>query len=231
MAIKMIYAISDLHGCYEKYIKMLEKINLSVSDTLYVLGDIIDRESGSMDILFDMMNRPNIKPIIGNHESLALGPMKNIALSPATAATVQNTKAYKLWMLSDGESTERAFRALNGEMQKKIIDYIEAFSIYDEITVGGRNFHLSHTLPDYNPNKPIHDVSYLEFIYGQTDYKHSYADDTLFVTGHTPTMLIDPAYKGRIYKKNNHIAIDCGLVFGNPLGCICLDTLEEFYVE
>ena len=35
----------------------------------------------------------------------------------------------------------------------------------------------------------------------------------------------------RIYKKNNHIAIDCGAVYGNRLGCICLDTMEEFYVE
>lgn len=226
----MIYAISDLHGCCEKYVKMLEKINLGVDDTLYVLGDIIDRESGGIDILLDMMRRPNVKPVIGNHESLALGPMKNIAWSHATAATVQNTKAYKLWMLNDGESTENSFRSLDNETQIKVIDYIESFSIYGEITVGGRKFHLSHTLPDYNPNKPIHDVSYLEFIYGQTDYEKIYANDTLFVTGHTPTMLIDPAYKGRIYKKNNHIAIDCGAVFGGRLGCLCLDTLEEFYV-
>ena len=226
----MIYAISDLHGCYEKYVKMLEKINLSDNDTLYVLGDIIDRESGGIDILLDMMNRPNVKPVIGNHESLALGPMKNIALSPTTAATVQNTKAYKLWMLSDGESAEKAFRSLDNETQIKVINYIESFSIYDEITVGGRKFHLSHTLPDYNPCKPIHDVSYLEFIYGQTDYGKIYENDTLFITGHTPTMLIDPAYKGSIYKKNNHIAIDCGAVFGGRLGCLCLDTMKEFYV-
>ena len=28
----MIYAMSDLHGCYDKYIKMLEKINFSKRD-------------------------------------------------------------------------------------------------------------------------------------------------------------------------------------------------------
>ncbi|MCH5192141.1 MAG: serine/threonine protein phosphatase [Oscillospiraceae bacterium] len=226
----MIYAISDLHGSYEKYVKMLEKINLGVDDTLYVLGDVIDRESGGIDILLDMMQRPNIKPIIGNHESLALGPMKSITFSSITATALQNTKAYKLWMLNDGESTEKAFRSLDNETQIKIINYIESFSIYEEITVGEQKFHLSHTLPDYNPNKPIHDVSYLEFIYGQTDYGKIYANDTLFVTGHTPTMLIDPAYKGRIYKKNNHIAIDCGAVFGGRLGCLCLDTMKEFYI-
>ena len=51
------------------------------------------------------------------------------------------------------------------------------------------------------------------------------------MTGHTPTGLIEKASAGRIYRKNNHIAIDCGAVFGNPLGCICLDTGEEFYAE
>ena len=34
----VIYAMSDLHGCYDKYIKMLEKISFSDSDTLYILG-------------------------------------------------------------------------------------------------------------------------------------------------------------------------------------------------
>ena len=227
----MIYAISDLHGCYDKYIKMLEKINFGAADTLYVLGDVIDRGDGGIDILLDMMQRPNVRPIIGNHESLAMGPIKNIVLSPASAAVIRNTKAYQLWMLSDGEPTEKAFRALDNKTQWAVIDYIESFSVYDEIAVGGRKFHLSHTLPDYDPDKPIHDVSYLEFIYGQPDYEKEYAADTLFITGHTPTALIDPGYKGRICRKHNHIAIDCGAAFDGPLGCICLDTLDEIYVE
>ena len=58
-----------------------------------------------------------------------------------------------------------------------------------------------------------------------------YFEDMLIVTGHTPTGFIDPENTGQIWKGNNHIAIDCGAVFGNPLGCICLDTMEEIYVE
>ena len=44
----MIYVMSDIHGMYEKYEKMLKQIDLSEKDTLYVLGDIVDRGSGSM---------------------------------------------------------------------------------------------------------------------------------------------------------------------------------------
>ena len=44
-----------------------------------------------------------------------------------------------------------------------------------------------------------------------------------------PFNLIDEAYRGKIYRGNNHIAIDVGAVFGEVLGCICLETEEEFY--
>ncbi len=70
-----------------------------------------------------------------------------------------------------------------------------------------------------------------EFIIGEPDYDEIYFPDKYIVTGHTPTGLIIPDSKGKIFEDNNHIAIDCGAVFGNPLGCICLDTMEEFYVE
>ena len=51
----MIYAMSDLHGCYDKYIKMLEKINFNNNDTLYILGDIVDRGDGGIKILQDII--------------------------------------------------------------------------------------------------------------------------------------------------------------------------------
>lgn len=35
------YVISDLHGCFEKFSKMLSTINFTDRDTLYILGDII----------------------------------------------------------------------------------------------------------------------------------------------------------------------------------------------
>lgn len=68
----MIYVMSDLHGMYEKYIEMLEKIHFSENDTLYVLGDIIDRGDNSISIIKDMMKKSNIYPLFGNHELMAV---------------------------------------------------------------------------------------------------------------------------------------------------------------
>lgn len=38
----MKYIMSDIHGCYEEYIELLEKIGFSEEDQLYVLGDTVE---------------------------------------------------------------------------------------------------------------------------------------------------------------------------------------------
>ena len=225
----MIYVMSDLHGCYDKYAGMLEKIGFGDGDTLYILGDVIDRGPDGIRILLDMMGRKNVIPVIGNHESLALPGFKLIR-DGASEEELRKKRAYRLWMLSDGEPTAAAFRALPKETQTALVEYIERSSIYEEITVEGRRFHLSHTLPDYRPGPDIHNVSLMEFIWGEPDYETAYAPDMLFVTGHTPTHLIDPAYQWRIWQGNGHIAVDCAAAWGGRLGCLCLETMEEYYV-
>ncbi len=225
----MVDVMSDLHGCYDKYVQMLEKIGFGDGDTLYILGDVIDRGPDGIKILLDMMGRKNVIPILGNHESLALRSLKRIRDGVSEEALIK-TKAYRLWMLSDGEPTAAAFRALRGETQAALVEYIESFSVYTEITAEGRRFHLSHTLPDYRPGLNIHNVSLMEFIWGEPDYTRCYGENARFITGHTPTHLIDPAFFGKIWQGNNHIAIDCAAAWGGRLGCLCLKTMEEFYV-
>ena len=41
----MTYVMSDIHGHYDKYREMLETIEFAADDTLYVLGDVLDRGS------------------------------------------------------------------------------------------------------------------------------------------------------------------------------------------
>ena len=225
----MTYVMSDLHGCYDKYSQMLEKTGFGEGDTLYILGDVIDRGEDGIKILMDMMDRKNVIPIIGNHESLALSSLKLIR-DGASEEELLKKRAYCLWMLSDGDPTAAAFRALPKVTQTALIDYIEGFSVYEEITVDGRRFHVSHTLPDYRPGLDIHNVSLMEFIWGEPDYTVRYGDNARFITGHTPTNVIAPAFFGKIWQGCGHIAIDCAAAWGGRLGCLCLDTMEEYYV-
>lgn len=56
----MIYCISDIHGDFAHYKAMLEHIGFSDTDTLYVIGDVIDRHPAGVDILLDIMELPHL---------------------------------------------------------------------------------------------------------------------------------------------------------------------------
>ena len=228
----MTYVMSDIHGMLAKFVEMLDKIGgIGAGDRLYILGDMIDRGKDGILVLQTIMDNRRIIPIIGNHESFAL-PMLKAIKDGTPLCTVEKLPRYKIWAADGGDRTAKEFASLSKVWQKAVIDYIESFSIYEEIKVGGRDYHLSHTLPEFDPAPGwnVHDVSYLEFIWGETSYEKRYDPYVTFITGHTPTQLIDPEYKGRIWHGNGHIAVDCGAAFDGHLGCICLDTMEEFYV-
>lgn len=64
----MQYVCSDIHGRYDKWCALLAALDLKPTDTLYVLGDVIDRGPDGIKVLQDMAQRLNVIPILGNHE-------------------------------------------------------------------------------------------------------------------------------------------------------------------
>ncbi len=64
----MRYAISDLHGEYDMFLRLLEKIKFSPSDEMYICGDIIDKGRESIKLLKFIFEQANMYPIMGNHE-------------------------------------------------------------------------------------------------------------------------------------------------------------------
>lgn len=62
------YFISDIHGEYNLFIKLLKKINFNNNDTLYICGDIIDKGKDSVKLIKFISNQKNIFAIMGNHE-------------------------------------------------------------------------------------------------------------------------------------------------------------------
>ena len=62
------YVMSDVHGLKDRYDAMLEALALQNEDTLFVLGDVIDRGRDGIAILLDIMNRDNVYMLLGNHE-------------------------------------------------------------------------------------------------------------------------------------------------------------------
>ena len=59
------YVMSDIHGMGELLENMLEKLSFSEEDTLYILGDMIDRGPDPAKVLDIASSRGNIIPQIG----------------------------------------------------------------------------------------------------------------------------------------------------------------------
>ena len=116
--------------------------------------------------------------------------------------------------------------------RQDVIDYIREALIYEELTVNDTDYLLVHAgLGGYLPGKDMEDYSLHDLIWERADYEVQYFTDRFVVTGHTPTQCIEGNLRpGFIYRKNNHIAIDCGAHYpGGRLAAICLDTGEQFY--
>ena len=230
----MIYAMSDIHGCFDKYREMLSEIQFKSTDTLYVLGDVIDRGPDGIRILQDMNTRPNVFPILGNHEFTAAVCLpwlsQEITSQSLDSLTDDQIAALSEWIANGGEPTLRSLQQMNREERQDILEYFQEMELYAEVDAGGRSFVLTHAAPEnFDPEKPLDDYELQDFLFGRPGPEAVYYPDKILVFGHTPTRLL--CGQDKIFRRGTMIDIDCGCVFkGGHLGCLCLDTLEEFYV-
>lgn len=233
------YVIADIHGEYDMFLELLQKTGLRDSDELYILGDVVDRGPHPIRTLLKLMDMPNVVPIVGNHELMALEGLKFLN-SEITEESIKALDPEKLdsllhWQqINGGETTVREFGTLDPVRRQDVIDFILEFSLYEEVVAGSQKYLLIHGgLGGYSPDKTIDDYSLTDIVWTHADYGTRYFEDTMVVTGHTPTQMIKENHRpGYIYRKNNHIAIDCGACFKEGrLAAIRLDDGEEFYVE
>ena len=64
----MIYCVSDIHGEYDLFCRLLERIRFSAADELYVLGDMTDKGPQTVKLCDFLRKESNIHCIAGNHE-------------------------------------------------------------------------------------------------------------------------------------------------------------------
>lgn len=232
------YVMSDIHGHYKEYLEMLHQIQFSDDDMLYILGDVIDRGPEPIKIILDLMERPNVIPLAGNHCVMACDCLRTLLaeITEESLSAMDEDALHKLldWQRNGAGTTLAGFRKCSKNLQREIADFIEDFELYEEIRVEGRTYILVHGgLGNFDPNKELWDYDINELVWTRPDYRKPYYSDKYVITGHTPTTLIaENPRPGYIYHANNHIALDCGCSYpGGRLGCLRLEDMQEFYVE
>jgi len=229
----MKYIISDIHGEYQMFLKMLEKINFSNSDTLYILGDVVDRGPEPIKVLQYIIDKPNIILIRGNHEQMMLDA---ICLSKDKKEYVSTINS-RLWMRNGGFVTVDQFLNLPFEEQKKIYKYIggtELFKIVD------KNLLVHAGIPMYKFDYKDDEELSLAMKKANKDYllwdrdmvynDEFFLDNYHIYIGHTPTLKLHDTNK--IYKTMGFTLIDGGACFApGVLICVCLDNNNVYYQE
>ncbi len=195
-----IIAVGDIHGCELTFRKLvIDVLRIRKSDTLILLGDLIDRGPrirGLIDFVMNLSEKGyNIIPLRGNHEWLLLKSLKS-------------DQMFSLWLLNNGMTTLQSFNVnytahipqLYLKFFKKMPYYVE---LDDFIVVhGGLNFQKKNPLKHkktmvWTRNEKVTKKD-IEKIGGKR-----------LIVGHTPT----PLKKILKSNKTNRILLDGGCVY------------------
>lgn len=232
------YTISDIHGQFDAFMEMLNKIKFKDSDMMYIIGDVIDRGPKSVETLQYIMKQKNMVMLAGNHEYMAVLCLNNL-LKEITQDVVDDLENGELmgcleeWQMNGGGKTLKALLALDKNSIVEIYNCLVKLKIYKELEVGDKKIILVHAgLGNFVENKKLKDYNIMELVWDRMDYEKVYYKDKYIITGHTPTQFIEGNENpGYIYINGMNIDIDCGCSMKERLGCLRLDDMKEYYVD
>lgn len=228
----MTYAVANLHGCFDKFKRLLKEISFCDDDVMYVVGDIVDHGEEPIELLCDLSMRYNVIPIVGECDLRAFELLRELdRMLGGGAPDPEVLSKMTEWIQDGGTKTMEGFKALDEDMKEGVLEYLEDMSLYEEVEAGGKQYLLVHAgIADYEPDSALEDYMPEDFIYESVDPDRQLIDGVTLVVGHKPTYEIEGAQKGRIYHGEGSIFLDCGAAFDEPLGCICLETGKEYYI-
>ena len=229
------YVTSDLHGLsLPRFLALLEKANFSDADTLYVLGDVIDREGdGGVAVLEWLSLKENAVLLLGNHEEVLLAcefAFDEITEEGADALTGEMLETLMTYSREGGDVTLCALRRLarrDPALVRGLFDYLRDAPLYETVQAGGREFFLCHAgLGNFDARRRPDDYSVDELLWARPTLFDRYFDDVITIFGHTPTALLDPKSAGRVLFTDTWIDVDVGVASGSPAVLLCLDDLS-----
>lgn len=206
----MTYVMSDLHGCYDAYMRMLKQIHFDPQkDKLFILGDVIDRGPDGIKLLNEIMNSEGIQMLLGNHEYMMLQWLWGLG-------------GKSNWLnRNGGYPTYETWQKCSHETRLKIKGYLE--NLYAAVAYD--DYIMAHGF--LGPR--ITEVEDIVWSRPPESLIGPFENKTLIV-GHTPVQFLTPDANSILHRPGL-ICIDCGSVcVGNgQIGCLRLEDMAEFY--
>ena len=228
----MTYVVSNIHGDYEGFKKLLEAICFRDRDTMYILGDIVDYGEGSMELIEDISMRYNVFSVVGEHDYTALRMLKcfDKMMESGERPDPDLLSEMAQWSQDGGEETLKAYRELDADMKEGVIDYLSDMALYEEITVGCKDYLLVHAgIVDFEDDLDLDILAPEDFFTESLDLTAKHYENKTIIVGHEPTTE-ENGGNGKIFYGNGSIDIDCGNMRVGKLCCLCLDTGREYYI-
>ena len=201
---KRLFAIGDIHGCYNSLKELVEnKIQPQKKDKIILLGDYIDRGDKSKEVVDFIMelqeNGFDIVPLMGNHEAMLLDAF-------------ENEENISIWILNGGNETLKSFDiSAVKDIEFKYIEFFKGLRYYYSF----EDYLFVHAgFNDYAFN-PF--IDYYSMLWKcKESYTNPLLSDKTIVHGHN--LIRISKCEERVLSKHNVINIDTGCVYKDNEG-------------
>lgn len=231
----MTYVMSDIHGNQARFEDVMRKINLQPEDTLYILGDVIDRFPDGIKMIRQFMKMPNVKMLLGNHEHMMLEALYYpiVVKKPWDNEDYVRQDKLKLWYYNGGDITHYYLKHIRKAIRQEVFEFLSNLPLNIHVEVNGQKYLLIHggVEANFEQNNYKHDDKVTYAVWSRQSRHEVIPDDTILIFGHTPTNHFQNDEPLILWKNENYIGIDCGCGYDYPgrLCCLRLDDMQEFY--
>ena len=232
----MTYVLSDIHGNLKRFDSIMDQIKLQPTDTLYILGDVVDRFPDGIKILRRIMKMPNVKMLLGNHEHMMINAIGNCR-DAAEEKIYSDEQALRLWYRNGGQVTHDHLKRIRKEYRAEVFEYIRQLPLNIDVAVNGIKYKLVHASPLENYMSSYWYSSrystLAEFaVWERWNETMPVPDGFVMIFGHTPTCHFQSVVPWSIWGTEEAIGIDCGCAYPDGrLACLRLDDMAVFYSE
>lgn len=133
MEYKRILAIGDIHGEWEKFMSLYERIHFNPDEDLLIfLGDYVDRGPKPLHVLdwmYEHRNEKNMIMLRENHEQMMLDYYKD---------------GDSLWVWNGGDRTRKALARQKDGVLEKNLSFLESLPLYHRMTYNGKEMFFCH---------------------------------------------------------------------------------------